>query len=120
MNPLMGCALAHAAQSPLHHREGIGLQVDQEKQQPILGGWQWTVLVRGVPSGEARLSVEAPVGHMGLERGLTGLDQLDKLAHGETGQIQDLRGAGPDIGTSYMSHGSGLLSLEGQDSINRD
>ena len=48
------------------------------------------------------------------------LDQLDQLAPGETGHIQDLRGAGPDIGTSSRSHGSGLLSLEGQDSINRD
>ena len=29
MNPLMGFALAHPEQPPLHHLEGRGLQVDQ-------------------------------------------------------------------------------------------
>ena len=37
MNPLMRFALAHPAQPPLHHLEGIRLQVDEHKQQPILG-----------------------------------------------------------------------------------
>jgi hypothetical protein len=74
MNPLMGFALAHPEQPPLHHLEGIGLQVDQDTQQPILRGRQRTVLVGRVSTGSARLPVEAPVSHMGLERGLKGRD----------------------------------------------
>ena len=37
VNPLIGFALAHAEQPPLHHLEGVGLQVDQDKEQPIFG-----------------------------------------------------------------------------------
>jgi hypothetical protein len=120
MNPLMSFALAHPEQPPLHHLEGVGLQVDQEKQQPILGGRQWTVLVGRVPTGRARPPVEAPVGHMGLERRLTGGNQLLKLVHRETGQIEHLCRAGPQIGKASRSHRGGLLSLEAQDTINRD
>jgi hypothetical protein len=98
MNPLMGFTLAHPEQPPLHYLEGIGLQVDQEKQQPILRGRQRTVLVGRVVPGGTRLPIEAPVGHMSLERGLKGRDQLPKLVQGETGQIQDLRRAGLEIG----------------------
>ena len=72
MNPLMRFALAHPEQPPLHHLEGIGLQVHQDKQQPILGGRQRTVRVGRVPPSGARLPIEAPVDHMGLERGLKG------------------------------------------------
>jgi hypothetical protein len=36
MNPPMGFALAHAEQAPLHHLEGVGLQVDEDPQQLIL------------------------------------------------------------------------------------
>jgi hypothetical protein len=74
MNPLMGFALAHSKQPPLHDLEGIGLQVDEDKQQPILGGRQRTVRVRGVPAGSTQLPIEAPVGHMHLKRGLKGRD----------------------------------------------
>jgi hypothetical protein len=45
----MGFALAHAEQSPLHDLERIGLQVDQDQQQSILGGRQRAVLVGGEP-----------------------------------------------------------------------
>ena len=72
MNPLMGFALAHAKQSPWHDLERIGLQVDQDTQQPILGRRQWAVLVGGVPSGGAPLAVEPPCRHMSLEGGLKG------------------------------------------------
>jgi hypothetical protein len=98
MNPLMRFALAHPEQSPLHHLEGIGFQIDQDKQQPILGGRQRTVLVGRVPTSRATLPVKAPVGHMGLERGLKGRDQLLKFVHGETGQIEHLCRAGLQIG----------------------
>ncbi len=40
MNPLMGFALAHPEQPPLHDLERIGLQVDQDEQESILGCWQ--------------------------------------------------------------------------------
>jgi hypothetical protein len=108
----MGCAPAHPEQPPLHHLEGIGLQVDQEKQQPILRGRQRTVLVGRVAPGGTRLPIEAPVSHMSLERGLKGRDQLPKLVHGETGQIQDLRRALLEIGEPSRAHGGGLLSFK--------
>ena len=67
-----------------------------------------------------RLPVEALTGHRGWECGLKGQDQLAKLLDSETGQIQELRGPGLDIGTLEISHGYGLLSSEAQDTINRD
>jgi hypothetical protein len=98
MNPLMGFALAHTEQPPLYHLQGIGLQIDQDKQQPILGGRQRTDLVGCLSANGASLPIEAPVGHMSLERTLKGRDQLPKLVQGKTGQIQDLHGAGLEIG----------------------
>ena len=98
MNPLMGFALAHSEQPSLHHLEGIGLQVDQDKQQPILGGGQRTVLVGRISANSTRLPIKAPGGHVGLERSVKGGDHLPKLMQGQTGQIQHLRGAGLEIG----------------------
>jgi hypothetical protein len=72
MNPLMSLALAHAEQSSLDNLERIGLQVDEDTQQPILRCRQRTVLVGRVPSGRARLPIEAPVGHVALIRRLKG------------------------------------------------
>jgi hypothetical protein len=97
MNPLMGLALTHSEQPPPYHLEGISFQVDQDKQQPILGRRQQTVLVGRVPAGGARLPIEAPMGHVGLERYLKGWDQLLTFLQGETGQIQHLCGAGLEI-----------------------
>jgi hypothetical protein len=94
----MGLALAHAEQPSLDDLERSGLQIGQEKQQPILRRRQRTVLVGRLPPGGARLPIEAPGGHVALERGLKGWDHLLKLVHGETGQIQDLRRAGLEIG----------------------
>jgi hypothetical protein len=37
MNPLMGFALAHPEQPPLHHLKGVRLQVDEDKEQTIPG-----------------------------------------------------------------------------------
>jgi hypothetical protein len=98
MNPLVSLALAHPKQPPLHHLEGVGLQVDQDKQQPILRGTQWTVLVGRVSASGARLPIETQVGHVDLEGGLKGRDQALKLVQRETGQIQHLRGPGLDVG----------------------
>ena len=38
VDPLIGLALAHAEQAPLHHLEAVRLHIGQNKQQPILGG----------------------------------------------------------------------------------
>jgi hypothetical protein len=116
----MGFALAHAKQSPLHDLERIGLQVDQDTQQPILGRRQWAVLVGGIPTGDARLPVEPPGHHMGLVGGLNGWHQVPKLLQRETGQIEHLGQTGLEISEPSRSHGGGLLSLEAQDIINRD
>jgi hypothetical protein len=116
----MGRALAHAEQPSLDDLERIGLQRDQENQQPILRRRQRTVLVGRIPPGGARFPIEAPVGHVALERGLKGWDQRLKLVHGETGQIQDLRRAGLEIGEPSRAHSCGLLSLEAQYTLNRD
>jgi hypothetical protein len=113
-------ALAHAEQPSLDDWEWRGLHIDQEAQQPILRRRQRTVLVGRVPPGRARLPIEAPVGHMRLERGLKGWDQALEFLHGETGPIQDLRRAGLEIGESSHAHRCGLLSLEAQYTLNRD
>jgi hypothetical protein len=72
MNPLMGLALTLPEQSPLHYLKGVSFQVDQAKQQPIFWRRQRTVLIGRVPAGGARLPIEAPVGHISLERGFKG------------------------------------------------
>ena len=97
MNPLMSLTLPHAEQPPLHDLERIGLQVDQDKQQPILRHGQRTVFVGGVPTGRARLSIETPCGHMGLECGLKRWHQLPKLVQRETRQIEYLCRMGLEI-----------------------
>jgi hypothetical protein len=72
MNPLMGLALARPEEASLDDLQGIGFQVDQDKQQAILRGRQWTVPVGGVPARRTRLPIKALCGHMSLERGLKG------------------------------------------------
>jgi hypothetical protein len=90
MNPLMGFALTHAEESSLHDLERIGLQIDEDKQEPILGRRQRAVAVGGVPTGGAWLSIETPCGQMGLEGGLKRGHSLPKLLQRETGQIEHL------------------------------
>ena len=116
----MGCALAHPEQPPLHHLEGRGLQIDQDKQQAILGCRQGAVLGGRVPAGGARLPIEAPVDHMSGKRDLKGRDSRLKLVPRETGQIPHLRGSGLDVGEPSTAYGGGLLSSEAQDIRNRD
>jgi hypothetical protein len=98
MNPLMSLALAHAEPSSLHPWEGVGVQVDEDKPQPIRGGGQWTVLVGRLSASGARLPIETPVGHMRLEGRLKGRDHALKRIPCETGHIQHRRGAGLDVG----------------------
>ena len=113
MKPLMGLALAHPEQPPLHNLPGVGLPVTQDTQPPLLGGRQGAGRVRRVPPGRARLPVEASAGHLGLEGGLKGWHQLPKFLHGATGQIQELRRTGLDVGEAYMAHGCALRIVGG-------
>lgn len=112
MNPLMGFTLTHAEQPSLHNLQGIGLQIDQDKEPSILGCRQRTVRVRRIPARDAGLPIETPVGHMGLKGSLKGWDQLPQLVHGETGQIEHLCRAGLELDEPSRSHDHGLLSLE--------
>jgi hypothetical protein len=96
----------------LNDLERVGLQIDQDTQQPIFRHGQRTVLIGRVPTGAAWSSIEAPVGHMGLERHFKRRHQLFKLLHGETGQIEHLGRVVLEIGEPYSSHDAGLLSLE--------
>jgi hypothetical protein len=100
MTPVMGLTLAHPTQPPRHDLPRGGFQVDQETHQPILRRWEWTVLIGRLATGGAWLPLEPPAGHMGLEGGFEGWHSRLQLVHRETGQVQDLRGAGLDVGES--------------------
>jgi hypothetical protein len=95
---LIGLTLVHPEPPSLHHLEGIGLQVGQDKQQPTFGRRQRTALAGGLPAGRARLPIEAPLGHKGLKGGLKRRAQAPKLIQGQTVQIQHLTRAGLEVG----------------------
>jgi hypothetical protein len=98
VNPLIGFALAHAEQAPMHHLARRGLEVDQNEEQAIFRRRERTVLVDREPAGGPRFPIETPRGEMRVERGLKGRDEELKLVERETGQIQELRGAGLHVG----------------------
>jgi hypothetical protein len=60
--------------------------------------------------GSPGLPIEAPRRHMRLKRGLEGRHQLLKFVEGHTGEIQELRRAGLQIGERYMGHKWRLLA----------
>jgi hypothetical protein len=100
MDPLIGFALAHAEQASLDHLEAVRLHIGQNKQQPIFGGRQGTVFVDGKLAGCPGLPVQAPRRHMRVERRLEGWNQVLKLVEGQARQIQELHGAGLQLGKS--------------------
>jgi hypothetical protein len=104
VDPLIGFALAHAKQPPLHHLEGVSLEVGEQEEQPVFWRRQGAVLVYGKPAGGPGFPIEAPRGHMRLERRLEGRDQGLKLLQGQAGEIQKFRGAGLHIGKPYTGH----------------
>jgi hypothetical protein len=120
MELLMGLALAHLEEPPLHDLERICLPIHQDEQQSILRRGEGTVLRGALTTGGARLPIKAPEGHMGLKGGLKRRDYRLKLVHRETGQIEHLCRAHLQIGEASSSHSGGLLSSEAQDTINRD
>ena len=62
------------------------------------GVGQRAVFVDGKPARGPRFPIEAPRGHMGLERRLEGRDQLLKLVERQAREIQELRGARLHVG----------------------
>ena len=98
MNPLIGFALPHAEQTSLDHLEAISLQISEQEEQPIFRRRQGAVFVHGKLAGRPGFPIEAPRGHMRLERRLKGRDQVLKLLEGQAREIQELRGAGLHVG----------------------
>jgi hypothetical protein len=92
--PLLGLALAHADQAPMHHLQRRGLEVGEQAEEPIVRRRQGAVLVHGKPARGPRLSLHAPRRHPSLEGSCEGWDQLRKLVERHAGQIQELGGAG--------------------------
>jgi hypothetical protein len=85
VDPLIGFALAHAEQAPLDYLERIGLQVGQDKQEPVFRCRQGAVLIDSEPASGSRFPIEAPRGHMGLERRLKQRKQELKLVEHQAG-----------------------------------
>jgi hypothetical protein len=102
VNPLIRFALTHAKQTPVHHLERIGFQVDQNEEQAIFWRRERTVLVHREPAGGPGFPIEAPRRHVCLERGLEGRDQHLKSLQGQTREIEELCGAGLYINEPYI------------------
>jgi hypothetical protein len=92
MEPLMGLALAHPEEPSLYDLERRRFHVHEGEQKPILRRGEGTVLIGAITTGGARLPIEAPEGHLGLEGNLKGRDYLLKLVQRETGQIETSAG----------------------------
>jgi hypothetical protein len=117
VDPLIGFALTHAEQAPLHHLERIGLQVGEDEEQSIFWGRERTVLVHREPTGGAQFPIEAPHCKMRLERRLKGRDEELKLVERQAGEIEELCGASLHIGESGTGHLWCLLSWEAEYTI---
>ena len=98
VDPLIGFALAHAAQTSLDHLEAVRLQVRAQEEPPVFRRREGAVFVDGNLAGGAGFPSEAPRGHRGLERRLAGRDALLTLVEGQAGAIQQLRRARRPIG----------------------
>jgi hypothetical protein len=98
VDPLLGFALAHAEQTSLDHLEAVCLQGREQEEQPVFRRREGAVFVDGKLAGGAGCPIEAPRGHMGLERRLAGRDELLKRVEGQAGEIQQLRRARLHIG----------------------
>jgi hypothetical protein len=92
--PLIGCALDHAEQAPMHHLKRLGLEVGEKEEEPSVRRRQGAVCVHGTPARGPRLSIHAPRRHPSLEGSCAGWDQLRKLVERQAGQLQKLPRAG--------------------------
>jgi hypothetical protein len=120
VNPLIGLPLPHAEQASLHHLECRGLEGGEQEEQPSFRRRQGAVLVHAKPARGPGLPIKALRRHRRVERRLERRDQGLKRLEGHAGEIQQLRGAGLQIGAPYPGQRGGLLSWEAQDTINRD
>jgi len=116
----MGFALPHAEQASLDHLEAVRLQIREQEEQPLFRRRQGTVLVHGKPAGGPEFPIEAPHGHMRVERRLEGRDQLRKLVERHTRKIQDSVGRDCTSANRKAAIGGTSLLLEAQYIINRD
>src|SRR5215468_7051128 len=94
VNPLIGLALDHAEEAPVHHLEGVGFEIDEDEQEPVFRGREGAVFVDGKPARGPRFPIHLPGRHPGVERGLEGWDQLLKLVERQAGEIQERHWAG--------------------------
>jgi hypothetical protein len=120
VDSLLGLALAHPAQAPLHHLGTGRLQVGEHEKQAIFQRRQGAVLIHAKLAGSPGFAIEASGRPMGLEGGFAGRHQLLKLVERHAGEIQELHGAGLLIGKPYTGHAWCLLSWEAQYTISRD
>ncbi len=93
VHPLMGLTLSHAEETSLDDLKAVRLQVREEEAQAIVRRGERAVLVDGKLTRRPGCPIEAPRGHMRLERRLKGRDQLPKLVERQTRQIQERCGA---------------------------
>jgi hypothetical protein len=68
MNPWRRLGLAYPEQAPVQHVCGMLLEVDQDKQQPVLRRQQRTVPTGRIASRLLATPVQGPVGHIVQER----------------------------------------------------
>jgi len=97
VNPLIRFALTHAEQASLDDLERVGLQVGEQKEQPICRRRQGAALVDGKLASGPGFPIEAPRGHMRVKRRLKGWDELLKLVESQAREIQELCEAGLQI-----------------------
>src|ERR1700730_5180773 len=83
----------------------VGLQIGEQEQQPVLRRGQWAGLINGKSACGPRFAVQTPIRHVGLKRRLEGRKQTLELFEGQTGEIEELRGAEPHVSKPYTSHG---------------
>jgi hypothetical protein len=91
VDPWMGFALAPAAQAPLDDLAAIRLQGRAQEEQPVFWRRQGAVVVDGKLAGRPGVPIAAPRRPVGLERRLTGWNELVQLVEGQAGAIQKLR-----------------------------
>jgi len=116
----MGFTLAHAKQASLDDLEAVRLQVGEQEEQPIVRRRQGAVLIDGKLARRPGFPIEAPHGHMRVERRLEGRDQLRKLVERHTRKIQDSVGRDCTSANRKAAIGGTSLLLEAQYIINRD
>jgi hypothetical protein len=98
MNPVLGFALAPAAEASLEHGQRGRLHGGQHKPQAILRSRQGTMMVHATRARSPGGAIEAPCGHRRLERRRTGQDEELKRGERQAGASKALWWARLQIG----------------------